>query len=145
MKTISIGQLAASSGVGKETIRFYEREALLPAPQRTASNYRRYPPDAAARLQFIRRAKDLGFTLDEIRELLSLQDANGDRAQAKQLAGRKLASIRTRISELMRMETALSDMHARCSGHGPVQGCPIIETLAGDPPNPDAPADTTQG
>lgn len=144
MKTISIGQLAASSGVGKETIRFYERQSLLPAPRRTASNYRRYAPDAVIRLQFIRRAKALGFTLDEIRELLSLQDASGDRAQAKQLAAHKLAAIRTRIDELTRMEATLADMHARCSGHGPVQGCPIIETLAGEPPNPDASVDTTQ-
>lgn len=144
MKTLSIGQLAASSGVGKETIRYYERESLLPSPRRTAANYRRYPPDAVTRLQFIRRAKALGFTLDEIRELLSLQDANGSRAQAKQLAGRKLTEVRTRIDELMRMEAALADMHAQCSGHGPVHGCPIIETLAGHPLKPDAPADPTQ-
>lgn len=132
MKTISIGQLAKLSGIGRETIRFYERKSLLPTPQRTASNYRRYPQEAVARLQFIRRAKALGFTLDEIRDLLSLQDANGDRAQVKQLAQHKLSQIRARIDELTRMEEALSEVHAQCSGNGPVQGCPIIETLAGD-------------
>lgn len=134
MKTIGIGELAKRSGIGKETIRFYERESLLPPPRRTASNYRRYAPETARRLQFIRRAKALGFALDEIRELLSLQDANSDRAQAKQLVQRKLEQIRARIDELTRMESALSEMHAQCSGEGPVHGCPIIETLAGHPP-----------
>lgn len=144
MKTISIGELAERSGIGKETIRFYERESLLPAPRRTASNYRRYPLAATARLQFIRRAKALGFTLDEIRDLLSLQDANGDRAQAKRIAGHKLDEIRTRMNQLARMEAALSEMHAQCSGHGPVRGCPIIETLAGQPTNANSPAATTE-
>lgn len=144
MKIIGIGELARRSGIGKETIRFYERELLLPSPQRTASNYRCYPPEVVTRLQFIRRAKALGFTLDEIRELLSLQDANGDRAQAKQLADHKLKQVRARIDELIRMEAALSAMHARCSGVGAVQGCPIIETLAGHSPRPDSSTATTE-
>lgn len=131
MDTISIGELAKRSGVGHETIRYYERESLLPPPQRTAANYRRYAPTAVARLRFIRMAKDLGYTLDEIRELLSLQDANGHRAEVKRLAGHKLRQIRARIAELQRMETALAEMYQRCSGRGPAQGCPIIETLAG--------------
>lgn len=135
MKTIGIGELAELSGIGRETIRFYERKSLLLAPRRTASNYRRYPREAVTRLQFIRRAKALGFTLDEIRDLLSLQDANGDRAEAKRLAEYKLAQIRARIDELSRMEAALSEMHAQCSGKGPVHGCPIIETLAGHCPD----------
>lgn len=144
MQTIGIGELAKRSGIGKETIRFYEREFLLPPPQRTASNYRRYAPATVTRLQFIRRAKALGFSLDEIRELLSLQDGHGDRAQAKQLAEHKLEQVRARIDELVRMERALAVMHAQCSGQGPVQGCPIIETLAGHPPDPATPATTTQ-
>ena len=131
MDTIGIGELAKRSGVGHETIRYYERESLLPRAQRTAANYRRYPPSSVTRLRFIRMAKDLGYTLDEIRGLLSLQDANGHRADVKKLAGHKLRQIRTRIAELQRMETALAGMYQRCSGHGPVQGCPIIETLAG--------------
>ncbi|MDN5871375.1 MAG: MerR family DNA-binding protein [Nitrococcus sp.] len=144
MKTIRIGELAELSGIGKETIRFYERQSLLPRPRRTASNYRRYPPEAVRRLQFIRRAKALGFTLDEIRELLSLQDANGDRAQVKRLTERKLSQIRARIVELSRMEDALSRMHAQCSGEGAVQGCPIIETLAGHLPDTSPHAATTE-
>lgn len=74
MKTISIGELAALSGIGKETIRFYERESLMPPPRRTAANYRCYSPEAVARLQFIRHAKQLGFQLDEIRKLLRPPD-----------------------------------------------------------------------
>ncbi|HLQ85144.1 MAG TPA: heavy metal-responsive transcriptional regulator [Salinisphaeraceae bacterium] len=144
MNTISIGELARHSGIGRETIRFYERESLLPPPQRTPANYRRYPPAAVARLQFIRRAKALGFTLAEIRELLSLQDAHGDRAQVKQLTASKLAQIRARIDELTRMEAALAEMHVQCSGHGPVRGCPIIETLAGQPSQADASATSTE-
>lgn len=143
MNTISIGELAARSGLGKETIRFYERESLLPPPRRTASNYRRYPPEAVARLRFIRRAKELGFRLDEIRELLHLQDADGDRARVKRLTERKLLQVRSRIVELSRMEAALAEMHAQCSGQGPVHGCPIIETLAGHHPDIEPPASTT--
>jgi len=131
MDTIGIGELAKRSGVGHETIRYYERESLLPPPQRTAANYRRYPPSSVTRLRFIRMAKELGYTLDEIRELLSLQDANGHRADVKKLARHKLRQIQTRIAELQRMEAALAGMYRRCSGQGPVQGCPIIETLAG--------------
>lgn len=132
MKTISIGELAALSGIGKETIRFYERESLMPPPQRTPANYRRYSPEAVARLRFIRRAKDLGFQLGEIRELLCLQKIDGDRAQVKRLTECRLRQVRVRLKELARMESALADLHARCSGEGPVRGCPIIETLAGD-------------
>lgn len=132
---MSIGELAALSGIGKETIRFYERESLMPPPRRTPANYRRYLPETMARLQFIRRAKSLGFQLNEIRELLCLQEANGDRAQVKRLAEHKLQQVRSRLEALARMEAALADLHAQCSGAWPVQGCPIIETLASDPVN----------
>lgn len=86
MKTFSIGELSQHSGVASQAIRYYEKEKLMPPPQRKPSNYRRYPEDALARLQFIVHAKQWGFTLDEIRELLMLQDANGDRSQAKRIA-----------------------------------------------------------
>jgi MerR family mercuric resistance operon transcriptional regulator len=129
MNRLSIGRLAKSSGVGVETIRFYEREGLLEAPARTASGYRQYKPDAIARLGFIRRAKQLGFSLGEIRELLSLASADGDRAQVKALTEHKLAEIEQRIEELRRMRAALAELNHQCSGQGPVEGCPIIEAL----------------
>lgn len=131
-QTLTIGRLARSAGVGVETIRFYEREGLLPEPARTASGYRQYPRDTVDRLGFIRRAKRLGFSLGEIRELLALAHADGERARVKALAERKLAVIERRIEELARMRAALAELTQQCSGHGPVEGCPIIEALADD-------------
>lgn len=127
----SIGQLAQTAGIGIETIRYYERRGLMPEPPRAASGYRRYPDDAAQRLRFIRRAKRLGFTLDEIIALLRLQ-AGGERADVKAAAEAKLAEIETRLADLERMRDTLRDVTRRCSGHGPVAGCPIIETLNAD-------------
>lgn len=129
--TMTIGRLARSAEVGVETIRFYEREGLLHEPARTASGYRQYPPEAVARLEFIRRAKQLGFSLAEIRELLALARPGGDRARVKAIAGHKLAEIDRRIERLRRMRTALAELDRQCSGHGPVEGCPIVETLSG--------------
>ncbi|GGX86373.1 MerR family transcriptional regulator [Litchfieldella qijiaojingensis] len=132
MQTLSIGELSELSGVANQAIRFYEKEKLMPAPQRTEANYRRYPMDAVARLQFIVHAKQWGFTLDEIRELLILQDANGDRAQAKRIAEEKLHKIREQIKHLSRIEAVLSRTLAECTGEGPMQeGCPIVEAIAG--------------
>jgi Hg(II)-responsive transcriptional regulator len=126
---LSIGRLARASDVGVETIRFYEREGLLHAPARTASGYRQYPPETVERLGFIRRAKALGFSLAEIRQLLGLSHPTGDRAAVKALARQKLADIDRRIDELRRMRGALADLEQQCSGEGPIKGCPIIETL----------------
>lgn len=130
MSRLSIGQLARASGIGVETIRFYEREGLIAVPARTASGYRQYNPDAVDRLGFIRRAKQLGFSLGEIRELLGLAQGDGERARVKALAEHKLAGIERRIEELRRMRAALAELTQQCSGHGPVEGCPIIEALA---------------
>lgn len=126
--SLSIGQLAKTVETGVETIRFYERRGLMPEPPRTASGYRRYPRDATDRLLFIRRAKRLGFSLDEIGTLLRLQDG-GDRGEVKAIAQAKLAQIEARIDDLRRMRKTLADLEKRCSGHGPVAGCPIIEAL----------------
>ncbi|KEZ75774.1 MerR family transcriptional regulator [Salinisphaera hydrothermalis] len=125
----SIGQLAKNADTGVETIRFYERRGLMPEPPRAASGYRRYPLDAVGRLLFIRRAKRLGFSLEEIGTLLSLQEG-GDKTQIKGIAQAKLAQIETRIEDLKRMRATLADLEQQCSGRGPVAGCPIIEALA---------------
>lgn len=130
MKTFNIGELSARSGVASQAIRFYERENLMPEPERTQANYRRYPEEAIARLQFIVHAKQWGFTLDEIRELLMLQDANGDRAEAKRIASEKLEKIRDQIRNLSRIEVVLSKTLAECSGEGAMEGCPIVEAIA---------------
>ena len=131
MQTLSIGKLAERSGIASQAIRYYEKEKLMPAPPRTEANYRRYPLDAVARLQFIVHAKQWGFTLDEIRELLILQDANGDRAQAKRIAGEKLHKIREQIKHLSQIEAVLSKTLEECTGEGPMQeGCPIVDAIA---------------
>ena len=133
MKTLSIGELSAMSGVASQAIRYYEQEKLMPEPQRTEANYRRYSEDAVARLLFIVHAKQWGFTLDEIRDLLVLQDANGDRAQAKRIAQEKLVKIQEQISKLSRIEAVLKRTLSECSGEGPVKGCPIVEAIADEP------------
>lgn len=125
------GQLARRCGVGPETIRFYERRGLIPEAPRTHSGYRRFGAEAVSRLTFIRRAKELGFSLPEIAELLALHDhPGGDRARVKALTETKLSEIEARIADLGRMRSALAGLSEQCSGHGPVDGCPIIEALA---------------
>lgn len=135
MKTLTRGKLARAAGVGAETIRFYEQRGLLRRPPRTAAGYRRFDDESLQRLRFIRRAKDLGFNLHEIGELLALHDApGGERAAVKALAGTRLAEIEARIRDLERMRAVLAQLETECSGTGPINGCPIIHALAGDSP-----------
>ena len=131
MNGMTIGRLARAAGVGIDTVRFYEREGLLPRPRRTASGYRQYGEGDAERLRFIRRAKALGFTLEEIGELLALNDGKGSRAGVKALTERRLAQIERSIADLQRMRATLATLAAHCSGHGSVKGCPIIEAVVG--------------
>ena len=98
---MQIGQLAQQAGVAIDTVRYYERQGLLPPPQRRASGYRQYDNQDISRLRFIRRAKDLGFTLQEIQELLQLSGSrNADRAEVRALAQRRLADIEHKLREL---------------------------------------------
>ena len=130
MKTLTRGQLARASAVGPETIRFYEREGLLPPSDRSGNGYRQYTAEAVHRLRFIRRAKHLGFDLGEIRELLSLHDdPNASRADVKALTRSKLEEIDRRIDDLSRMRNVLSRLETECSGRGRISGCPIIQAL----------------
>ena len=135
MNTQTIGQVATASGTPIETIRFYEREGLLPAAPRTAAGYRLYDNAATKRLRFISRAKALGFTLAEIRDILNLQDNptsnRTGRAEVKALTEKKLADIEQRITDLQRMQKVLKNLAGECSGRGGVTHCPIIETLSG--------------
>jgi MerR family copper efflux transcriptional regulator len=122
-------QLAEAAGTGPEAIRFYEEKGLLPAPRRNASGYRLYDEDSVRRLHFIQRAKDLGFTLHEIRELLDLEQHGSSRAELRQLTNQKLVLIRRKIADLQHMASALEDLVTSCDGTGPLEGCPIYEHI----------------
>lgn len=133
---LTIGRLASSAGVGVETVRFYEREGLLAPIQRRASGYRQYTEESVAVLRFIRRAKELGFTLKEIKSLLALRiDQSASRAQVRREALAKLADLETRIADLQRMQAALQRLIDKCHGSGALSGCPILEALEGHAPS----------
>ena len=126
------GQLAKKSGVGVETLRFYEREGLLPQPARLASGYRQYPAEAVERVRFVRRAQLLGFQLKDIKELLALRDnPDAGSGEVREKAVAKLADIDQRIKDLEAMRTELTRLVAACDGSGPAADCPII-TAIGD-------------
>lgn len=132
---MKIGELAQRSGVGIDTVRYYEKEGLLPRAQRLASGYRVYDQQDVRRLRFVRRAKALGFTLPEIRELLALSDhRDDDMATMKTAATEKLADVRAKIAELNRIREGLETLVASCPGHGSLEQCPILNALAEDMP-----------
>jgi Hg(II)-responsive transcriptional regulator len=129
MGTLTIGKLADAAEVGIDTVRFYERAGLLRKPQRTAAGYRLYAESDAARLRFIRRAKALGFSLDEVAELLRLNDGGGRRGAVRALAEQRLSEIEQKLTELSRMRNTLRHLIHQCHGDGPLAGCPIIEAV----------------
>lgn len=128
MTTLSIGQLARQAGVGIDTIRYYERDGLLTPAGRLASGYRRYGVIELRRLRFIRRAKALGFSLEDIRTLLTLSEQRSV-ARIRQAAQGKLADIDARIEELTRIRAGLHTLIAACPGHGRSEQCPILNAL----------------
>ena len=132
MKPLTIGEVARQAGVGVETVRFYERQGLLEEPARRASGYRQYDQEAVAVLRFIRRAKELGFTLNEIKGLLALRlDASATRAEVREQAKAKVADIEVKIADLQRMRDVLATLIKKCHGDGAATGCPILEALQG--------------
>lgn len=134
---MQIGQLAQHAGVAIDTVRYYERQGLLPQPQRRASGYRQYGQQDISRLRFIRRAKDLGFSLQEIHDLLRLSgNQDADRAEVRTLAQQRLTDIERKLRELEAMRATLANLVGHCSGHGPLEGCPIIESLLQFDPTP---------
>ena len=128
MPSFSIGQLARRAGVAIDTVRYYERSRLLVPASRLASGYRRYGPAELKRLNFIRRAKALGFSLRDIRLLLSLSEGRNV-SKIRRAAEEKLADIERRIEELENIGDGLRKLVAACPGHGRAEACPILNAL----------------
>ena len=129
---VAIGELSRRTQCNIETIRYYERIGLLPQPHRSGGRFRRYDSDDVARLRFIRRARQLGFTLDEVRAFMRLADVNGSDdacAEARSLAAAHVADIRAKIADLQAMERVLSDAICECEA-GQQPRCPLIEVLS---------------
>lgn len=130
MSRLSIGDLAKRTGTKVETIRYYERIDLLPVPARTRSNYRSYDDGHLGRLSFIRRARVLGFPLDQVRELLELADQRDRSCEAVDVIARQhLAEVERKIADLNALRDELSDVISQCK-HGAVADCRIIRALA---------------
>jgi Hg(II)-responsive transcriptional regulator len=135
MKAMTSGELAKQSGVNVETLRYYERDGILPQPKRTESGYRLYHDSDVQRVHFIKRAQDLGFSLKEIKELLLLkQEPDHSAAEVKKMAEEKIESIEEKINMLQAIKESLQNLTAACPGaSATVEDCPIIHSLEGMP------------
>lgn len=132
----SIGTLSRRAGVNIETIRYYERIVLLPSPGRTEGGHRVYDTGHLLRLNFVRRARDLGFTLDEIRALLKLADARDQPCtEVQKVATHHLADVRVKLAALQKIESVLAEMVDQC-GRGTSPDCPLLEALLDGTPLP---------
>jgi len=132
MESLTIGKVARRSGVGLETVRFYERKGLIAEPPRRPSGYRQYPEGTVHRLRFIRRAKGLGFTLKEIKELLSLRVEGSSSATCdavRKLAESRVDDVRDKIRTLRRMETVLTQLVSDCRDRAVTSDCPILAAI----------------
>ena len=133
VRPLTIGRLANVTGINLETVRYYERRGLLPKPPRTASGYRMFPPEARQRIRFIKRAQDLGFSLQEIRELLALRvSPRTSTTEIRRRAEAKIVDIEGKIKTLNSMRKALLKLTQSCPGCIPVSECPILESLDGE-------------
>lgn len=129
-KTLTIGALAGAAGVNVETIRFYQRKGLMREPDRPLGGIRRYGEADLARVRFIKSAQRLGFSLDEIADLLKLEDGSHC-TEAREQAEHKLADVRARVAELQRIEAALEALVQRCCTATEAVRCPMIQALQG--------------
>ena len=130
MTSLTIGALAKQAGVGVETVRFYERRGLVRRPARPRAGYRAYPEEAIGRIRFIRNAQAVGFTLQEVKELLALRVTAGTSCAAvRSRASAKAADVHRRLAELERIRVALEKLVAACPGRGALTNCTILEAL----------------
>lgn len=135
METLTRGELAQRCAVSFETVRYYEQQGLIPKPSRSASNYRLYDGDTVRRIRFIKRAQELGFTLQEIRELLSLRaEPRAGCADVLERAQTKVRDIDEKLRTLQAMRRALSKLMSECTGSGGISECPILDALEDDEP-----------
>jgi MerR family mercuric resistance operon transcriptional regulator len=126
---LTIGRLAKAAGCNLETVRYYERVGLMKPPPRTQGGHRQYGADAAGRLNFIRRARELGFTVGDIRALLGLVDRRAATCgKVYAITSHQLQNVRAKIADLRKLERALAGMTESCKG-GSVPDCPVIEVL----------------
>lgn len=128
MRAFRIGEVSRQTGVKIETIRYYERIGVMPAPDRSAGGSRLYVLQQVKRLHFIKRSRELGFSLDDVRRLLLLADGGQSCGEVKALTDRHLANIREKIEDLQRLERMLGDVSAKCSGDDAPE-CPVIDAL----------------
>lgn len=127
---LKIGEVAERSGVNLQTILYYERQKLLPEPPRLPSGYRMFPEQTIHRVRFIKRAQELGFSLAEVRDLLSIQvDPKKECSEVTRLAKAKIADIEEKIRTLEAMKRVLSGLTKLCPGRGPSSECPILESI----------------
>lgn len=127
-ENLTIGAFAKAAGVNVETIRFYQRKGLLPEPEKPYGRIRRYGAADVARMKFVKSAQRLGFSLDEVAQLLKLEDGTHC-SEAAELAALRLADVRARLADLRRMESALSKLVKACSTHQGQVSCPLIAAL----------------
>lgn len=127
---VRTGEVAAQADVNTQTLRYYERRGLLPEPGRTASGYRAYPPDAVRIVRFIKQAQRLGFTLDDIEELLHLAGGGPNSCEsARAMAGAQIADLEGRIAELEGMRSALARLVATCERPRAQRECPVLVAI----------------
>jgi len=130
MNGLHSGQLAKTANVNVETLRYYERRGLLPEPPRRESGYRVYPMESVSRVRFIKGAQNLGFTLEEIEELLALRiNEKASKTEVRERAQNKVTQIDAKIAALQQMRNALSHLIDQCHGDGPTSECPILEAM----------------
>jgi len=132
MDALTIGKVAQRAGIGVETVRYYEREGLIPEPDRSESGYRQFPPETVQRLRFISHAKRLGFSLKEIAELLALRVDTPSAPACDEVrvhAERKLREVEDRIAALRRMEGVLTELIGSCGNRAATEACPILSSL----------------
>jgi MerR family mercuric resistance operon transcriptional regulator len=127
-RPFTIGELARQTGASIETIRYYERIGLMPRPPRTSGGRRAFGPESLSALNFIRRCRELGFSLDDVRALLALRKAQPCCTNVKAIAERHLATVRAKLRDLSEMEASLAGLVAQCSGK-PSAECPVMDAL----------------